>query len=186
MAQAIGIRVKRAPEGYDLGAGKFFGTPTIPEEWLDTFDDDEIFLCQIRLRDVAALDTAHRLPHKGYLYVFLHTAEGPYRLRADVRYYGGEPQVAVEAFNAAVEEYAAYDTAWLMEFAAVEEDYDGTKLFGLPSDWNYEDAPPPLLLQFDPLDGEMGFLDHLDGYLYFFFGEDPADFGAVLLTETYS
>jgi len=39
MAQTIGIRVKRAPEGYDLGAGKFgehaadFGAVSLTETY---------------------------------------------------------------------------------------------------------------------------------------------------------
>ncbi|MBQ4066753.1 MAG: hypothetical protein IJD22_03810, partial [Clostridia bacterium] len=66
---AIAITVKEAPEGYDLGASKFFGTPTIPKEWAEDFDDDEMFFCQIRLSDIAELDTDNRLPHSGYLYV---------------------------------------------------------------------------------------------------------------------
>ena len=67
MSKAIKITAKKAPEGYDLGASKFFGTPTVPLSWNDDFDDDEIFFCQIKLSDIAQLDTENRLPHTGTL-----------------------------------------------------------------------------------------------------------------------
>lgn len=186
MSNAIRIKTKKAPETYDLGASKFFGTPTIPLAWEEDFYEDELFLCQIRLSDIAALDKENRLPHSGYLYIFLYTEDGDYRLSADVRYFDGEPELAYDDFNATVEGYEEYTEAYLMEFEKAEEDADCTRLFGVPSDWNYEDEPPKLLMQFDPLDSEMGFLDALDGFLYFFFGEDETDLEGVTLSEEYS
>lgn len=184
--QAIAIRVKPAEDGYDLGASKFFGTPTIPHQWQEDFDEDEIFFCQIRLADIAALDTENKLPHTGYLYVFLHTEDGKYHLRADLRYYDGEPDMALEGFNAVVEEYASYTDAWLMEFSHVAEDEVCTRLFGVPGDWNYAEQPPQLLMQYDPFDNDMGFLDSLDGFVYFFFGEGERPLDAVTLWQEYS
>ena len=64
MSKAIGIRVKKADDGYDLGASKFFGTPTVPEAWETDFSDTALFFCQLRLADIAALDTENRLPHR--------------------------------------------------------------------------------------------------------------------------
>ena len=101
MGKAIKITAKKAPEGYDLGASKFFGTPTVPLSWEEDFGDDEIFFCQIRLSDIAELDCENRLPHSGYLYIFLHTEDGKYHLGADVRYHDGEPELAIDDFNAA-------------------------------------------------------------------------------------
>ena len=186
MSKAIKITAKKAPEGYDLGASKFFGTPTVPLAWNGAFYDDELFFCQIRLSDIAELDKENKLPHTGYLYVFLHTEDGKYHLGADVRYHDGEPELAIDDFNAAVEDYEKYTEAYLMEFSEVDEDAICTRLFGVPSDWNNEDAPPALLLQYDPLDHEMGFLDCLDGYVYLFFGENEKDFSAVTFCEEYS
>ena len=183
---AIGISVTKAPPVYDLGASKFFGTPTVPKTWLEDFDEDEIFLCQLRLADIAALDKENRLPHRGYLYVFLHTGDGNWSLRADVRYSETEPELAIDEFNAAVPGYEGYCDAWLMAFSSVEDDADGIRLLGVPSDWNYMDEPPKLLLQYDPLAGDMGFLDAMDGYLYLFFGADTRDFSAVTLHAEYS
>ena len=186
MSKAIGIRVKKADDGYDLGASKFFGTPTVPEAWETDFSDTALFFCQLRLADIAALDTENRLPHTGYLYVFLDTADGAYRLKADVRYSPDEPRLAIEEFNSVTEGYERFTEAWLMEFFPTDEDADGTRLLGVPADWPYEEVPPVLLLQYDPLDNGMGFLDGLDGFLYLFFGEDAADFGAVTLHGEYS
>ena len=183
---AIGIQTKKAPARYDLGASKFFGTPTIPEDWAEDFGDDEIFFCQLRLADVAPLDKENRLPQTGYLYVFLHTGDGEYHLRADVRYFDGEPSLALDGFNDAVEGYEKYEDAYLMSFSEVPDTADGTRLFGVPSDWCYGEEPPRLLLQYDPLEGDMGFLDHLDGYLYLFLGEDGADLTQVTLRTEYS
>ena len=183
---AIGIKVKKAPGHYDLGASKFFGTPTVPLAWEGDFYEDEIFLCQINLADIAQLDKENRLPHTGYLYIFLHTDGGDYNLEADVRYFDGEPELAIDDFNLEVEGYERFNDAYLMEFSAVDENEVCTRLFGVPSDWNYEDEPSKLLLQFDPLDSEMEFLDYLDGFLYFFLGKDENDLEGVTLVEEYS
>lgn len=56
-----------------------------------------------------------------------------------------------------------------MSFEPVDEDFDGIRLFGIPSS-GYE-TDDELLLQFDPLAESTGFLDDIDGYAYFFFGE---------------
>ena len=186
MSKVIKITAKKAPEGYDLGASKFFGTPTVPLVWDGDFYDDELFFCQIRLSDIAELDKENKLPHTGYLYVFLHTEDGKYHLGADVRYHDGEPELAIDDFNAAVEDYEKYTDAYLMEFSEVDEDEICTRLFGIPSDWNYVDEPPRLLMQYDPLDNDMDFLDTLDGFVYLFFGENEKDLSEVTLMEEYT
>lgn len=183
---AIAITTKKAPEKYDLGASKFFGIPTIPGEWVSDFDDDEIFFLQIKLSDIAELDTENRLPHTGYLYLFLHTEDSKYHLRADLRYYDGEPDTALDGFNEAVDGYEQYNSAWLMEFSKTDENEVCTRLFGFPSDWNYVDEPPKLLLQYDPMDNKMDFLDSLDGFLYLFFGKNEKDLDKVTLWQEYS
>ena len=186
MSSSIKIKVKKADEKYDLGASKFFGTPTIPLEWEDDFYDTYIFLCQIRLDDIAKLDKENKLPHKGYLYIFLDTEDGEYDLKPIVRYSEKEPELAYDDFNATVEGYEQYTQAWLMEFCEADEDDDGTKLFGSPSGWYDENEEAELLMQFDPLDSEMGFLDNMDGFLYFFFGEDRKNFDDITIYEEYS
>jgi hypothetical protein len=73
-----------------------------------------------------------------------------------------------------------------MEFSEADEDEICTKLFGSPSDWNYADEPPKLLMQYDPLDNDSGFLDSLDGFIYFLFGENEKEFENITLWEEYS
>ena len=186
MSKAIRITAKKAPESYDLGASKFFGTPTVPLAWDGDFYEDEIFFCQIRLSDIAALDKEHRLPHTGYLYVFLKTEEGKYHLKADVRYHDGEPELAIDDFNAAIEGYEHYNDAYLMKFSETDGSEDCTRLFGIPSGWDGADEPPMLFMQYDPLDNHMGFLDFIDGFVYFFFGEDKKSLKNIILMEDYS
>ena len=182
---AIGIKVKKAEGDYDLLASKFFGEPTVPLGWEGEFYDDEIFFCQIRLADIAHLDKDNRLPHTGYLYVFLDTEGGDYDLVADVKYFDGEPELVLDGFNLDVAGYERFNNAYLMEFVEVDDDDACTRLFGNPSDWNYDDTPPKMLLQYDPLDNETGFLDFLDGFLYFFYGDDD-DLEEVWLQEEFS
>ena len=184
--KAIRINLTKAEENYDLSASKFFGVPTIPGEWLSDFDEYTIFFCQIRLADIAEYDTQNRLPHTGYLYIFLDTYGSEFNLVPIVRYYNGEPDTAVDDFNSAVPEYEEFTEAYLINFEPCDEYADGTRLFGLPQSLAEEEAEGELLMQFDPLDSEMGFLSHLDGYLYLFFGEDERDFSSITAISDFS
>ncbi|MBE6707651.1 MAG: DUF1963 domain-containing protein [Ruminococcaceae bacterium] len=169
MKNAIGIKVVKSPERYDLGASKFFGDPTVPSEWENKFYNTEMFFCQIRLSDIAELDTENILPHTGYLYVFLDTESYPYEAR--VLYYDGEPDMVLDDFNADVTDAEHLTKGWLMNFEAAEADAEGIKLFGMPADWPYGDEPPKLLMQYDPLASGMGFRDSIDGFAYLAFAE---------------
>ncbi len=180
MKNAIGITVTKAPEKYDLGASKFFGTPTVPAEWKSKFEDTQMFFCQIRLSDVAELDVENKLPHTGYLYIFLDVNEYPYK--AQVLHYDGEPDTALDGFN---EEIAAPENrceAWLMSFSKVEEDAEGIKLLGEPADWPYEETVR-LLMQYDPLASDMGFRDSIDGFAYFVYADDSDELEDVTYIE---
>ena len=64
-----------------------------------------------------------------------------------------------------------------MTFEAADDAADGIKLFGTPSSGYQSDTA--LLLQFDPLAYDTGFLENIDGYAYFFFGEDARDIDAL-------
>ena len=128
MGRAIGIRVHKKEGEQRLDASKFFGAPTIPLSWENDFYEDEIFFCQIRLEDIKEYDTENKLPHKGYLYIFLDTEEGDYSLRARVRYYDGEPELALLSFNETVEGYEYLNEEWQMEFYDAEEDAPSTRL----------------------------------------------------------
>ena len=54
----IGIKVEKAHGEYDPGTSKFFGSPTMPEEWLsdETIGDDDFFFCQLKLSEFKAFD----------------------------------------------------------------------------------------------------------------------------------
>lgn len=41
---------------------KFFGDPVVPYGWQEMFSDDVIFFAQIKLSDIALLDTENKLP----------------------------------------------------------------------------------------------------------------------------
>ena len=164
---AIGIKIKKADENHDPCTSKFFGAPVLPAGWPEMFSEDIIFFGQIRLSDIAELDTENKLPHTGYLYLFLDIEMYPYQAMA--YYYDGEPNVVVDDFNEAEVQFAHLNEDWLMSFEPADEDFDGTRLFGVPSS-GYE-TDEELLLQFDPLAESTGFLDNIDGYAYFFFGE---------------
>ncbi len=170
MSKAMKITLKKADETYDLTASKLFGAPVIPEEWEDQFYDDIIFFGQIRLADIAKLDMENQLPHCGYLYLFLDTEVYPYT--AWTAYYHGEPRLVIDDFNEIEPRFAHLNHAFLMTFEEADEDYEGTKLFGVPSSELNLDENGELFMQFDPLDNETGFLAGIDGYAYFFFGEE--------------
>lgn len=177
MSKAIKITLKKAEENYDLLASKLFGAPVFPLEWKDKyteFMDDIVFFGQIRLSDIAHLDTENRLPHTGYLYFILDTELFPYTGWAE--YYDGEPKLVIDDFNE-ITRFRHLNQAFLMSFEEADEDYDGNKLFGVPSSSPDEDSK--LLLQFDPLDVPTGFLEEIDGYAYFFFGEDDSKLDEV-------
>lgn len=175
MSNAIGIKIQKAAGDYDLGVSKFFGNPVIPAKWQDKFSDDIIFIAQIRLADIAALDTENKLPHTGYLYFFLDIEVYPYQ--AMVYYYDGEPNMVLDGFNEVEPQFAHLNKGWLMSFEIADENADGIRLFGVPS-FGYE-ADTELLLQFDPLAQPTGFLEDIDGYAYFFFGEDKSDVDSI-------
>lgn len=172
---AIGIKIKKAADGHDPDASKFFGAPVIPAAWQDMFSDDVIFFAQIRLSDIAELDCENRLPHTGYLYLFLDVEMYPYQAMA--YYFDGEPNVVIDDFNEAEPQFAHLCEDWVMTFEAADDAADGIKLFGAPSSGYQSDTA--LLLQFDPLASDTGFLENIDGYAYFFFGEDARDIDAV-------
>ena len=184
MSKAIGIKVKKAIEEHDLGMSKFFGSPTIPNSWVDKWSDGIIFFCQIRLSDIALYDKKNYLPHKGYLYVFLDIRSYPYSPL--VYFYDGEPDTVLDNFNDVEPEFDHLVDDWLITFEETDEKAEGIKLFGLPTDWQYEEKPNKLLMQFDPLFEDMGFLNYIDGYMYIFFGKDKKNFSDVQLMIEYS
>ena len=189
MANAIRMQLFQPQGEYDPCLSHFFGNPAIPAWMEDEIEEDEVFLAQIRLRDIAALDTENLLPHEGWLYFFIRAEDGSAwtRKEAVVRYSKVEPQVVLVDFNAESTIPEGLNEAWLIDFAALEEaEASGMKLLGEPYDWIYADPAPSLLLQYDPLDSPSAFLSEMDGVAYFFFGEDRENFTDAVWHAEYS
>ena len=183
---AIHLKVKKAEGEYDLGASKFLGSPVLPDSMVDDFDQDTIFLLQLRLSDLKDLDKENKLPHEGYLYVFLDVSNSEYSMQPIVRYTKEEPTTCLNGFNDIVDGYEKFVDDYLIEFEECDDYEGGNKLFGRPNDWNYGEDPRDLFFQFDPLDSEMGIFSHLDGLIYLFFGEDKSDFESIEIMEEIS
>ena len=183
---AIRLKLHKANGEYDLGASKFLGSPVLPKKWLNMFNEQTIFLMQLRLSDIKDLDEENLLPHEGYLYIFLDVSNSEYSLKPLVKYTKSEPTHCLNGFNDIVDGYEQYVDDYLIEFEKCDDFANGNKLFGKPSDWPYAEEPDDLLLQFDPLDSEMGLFSHLDGLIYFCFSKDRKTFKDVSVIEEIS
>lgn len=188
MAKAIGMKFVQPQGEYDPAQSRFFGDPAIPA-WMEAeIEEDEVFLAQIRLSDIATLDTENILPHEGWLYFFIKAEDGSAWTpkQAVVRYSKGEPEVVLVDFNAESTIPDIMNETWLINFEVAEEAASGMKLLGVPFDWNYADPAPLLLLQYDPLDSPSSFLEEMDGVAYFFAGKDMEKFRDAVWHAEYS
>ena len=73
--KTMAIKINIYPIAEDLtGKSHWWGFPDLPEafEWPSGRDSETLltFICQIRLEEIAELDTEGRLPHKGMLWFF--------------------------------------------------------------------------------------------------------------------
>ena len=96
----MAIRITTQPSADDLfGKSHWWGSPDLPEgvdyPCSDDLGADEngeeatlLFICQIRLEDIAEYDTEGRLPHKGMLYFF-----------ADIDYFLGRDDADCEGLG---------------------------------------------------------------------------------------
>ncbi len=141
----IGITTQFAKSENDPGTSKFFGAPTMPEEWLTdgTVADDEFYFAQMRLAEIAPYDTEHLLPETGFLYFFLAETDGGFR--ANVRYFDGEPETLVDDFNEGFDLGDDTLADCSASFEETEDAPDGTALLR-------RDGGEIVLLQYDPLD----------------------------------
>lgn len=188
MAKAIGMKLFRPQRAYSPDRSKFFGPPAIPA-WMESqIAEDEVFLAQIRLSDIAALDTDNVLPHEGWLYFFVKTEDSSAwsPKQGVVRYSKERPTVIIDDFNAASPVPEGMNHTWLVDFEPVEADAPGMKLLGVPYDWNYADPAPMLLFQYDPLKSPAPFLSEMDGVVYFFADEDRTHFTDAFWHAEYS
>ena len=144
----IGITVEKAHGEYDPGTSKFFGAPTMPEEWLSdgTINDEDFFFCQLKISEFKKYDTAGLLPQKGFIYIFLSFEDG--RFIPNVRYCTDEPDTLIDDFNAGFDFLGDTDAEYSIDYFETENAEDGTRLIA-------EDGEKVILLQYDPLDDNM-------------------------------
>ncbi len=157
----IGIKVEKAHGEYDPGTSKFFGSPTMPEDWLNdgTVGDDDFFFCQLRLSEFANYDNCNLIPHKGFIYIFLAESEGSFI--PNIQYCENEPDTLIDDFNAGFTEYGDIETEFSIDFFETDDASDGTRLL-------IEKDDEIILLQYDPLDDNMPeFLSETEGIATF-------------------
>ena len=172
-AIAMKVRKVQPDEKIDESCSKFFGMPCLPESMKEPYPDDGVFFAQIRCEDIRDLDPDCRLPHEGYLYFFLDAEMYPSNdLYMMVDHITDELKYVIDDYNETCNIKGLTDT-YVITFEKVDAGYEGTKLLGYPSnDVDDSDDRAGLLLQYDPLDFDVPFLETLDGYAFVFFGDD--------------
>ncbi len=144
----IGIKVEKAHGEYDPGTSKFFGSPTMPENWLSdgTVSDDDFFFCQLRLSEFSKYDTQNLLPEKGFIYIFLTDNNGTFI--PNIKYCKNEPDTLIDDFNTGFDGYGDIETEYSIDFFETDCCADGTRLL-------IDKGNEVVLLQYDPLDDNM-------------------------------
>ena len=143
-----GIKVEKAHGDYDPGTSKFFGAPTMPDEWLTdgTIDENDFFFCQLKAKEYSSFECAEILPDSGFIYIFLKEKDGFYS--PNVCYSPSEPDAVIEDFNAGFEFLGDTADEYSIDYCSVESCGDGTALC-------FESGDEFVLLQYDPLDDNM-------------------------------
>lgn len=144
----IGITVEKAHGEYDPGTSKFFGAPTMPEEWLSdgTINDEDFFFCQLKISELKKFDKDGLLPQKGFIYIFLSFEDG--KFIPNIRYCNSEPDTLIDDFNAGFDFLGDTDTEYSIDYFETDDAEDGTRLI-------VENDDNVILLQYDPLDDNM-------------------------------
>ncbi|MGN1316205.1 MAG: hypothetical protein ACI4VW_03990 [Acutalibacteraceae bacterium] len=144
----IGIKVEKAHGEYDPGTSKFFGAPTMPEEWLTdgTVRDDDFFFCQLKLSEFKKFDGNVLSDKTGFIYIFLTQNGEDYT--PNVRYCENEPETLIDDFNAGFEIFDEIETDFSIDFFETPDASDGTRIL-------IEKGEEITLLQYDPLDSNM-------------------------------
>ena len=157
----IGIKVEKAHGEYDPGTSKFFGSPTMPEEWLSdgTIGDEDFFFCQLKLSEFKNHHKENIIDHKGFIYIFLTEKDGDFI--PNVRYCESEPDTLIDDFNAGFEFLGDIETEFSIDFFDTDDAEDGTRIF-------VKNGDEITLLQYDPLDDGMPeFLANTEKIAYF-------------------
>lgn len=175
----IGIIVEKAHGDYDPGTSKFFGSPTMPEEWLadGTVGDDDFFFCQLKTAEFKKYDKENIVPEKGFIYIFLTEKDGEFI--PNVRYSPAEPDTLIDDFNAGFDFLGDSETEYSIDYFETDDSTDGTRLF-------VKNGDEITLLQYDPLDDNMPeFLSQTEKIGYFKIKENDLknlDFSKVAFT----
>ena len=162
----IGITVEKAHGEYDPGTSKFFGSPTMPEEWLSdgTVGDEDFFFCQLRISEFKAFDKVGLPPQKGFIYFFLTFEDG--KFIPNVRYCSTEPDTLIDDFNAGFDFLGDTEAEYSIDYVEKESNEDGTCILA-------ENGDDITLLQYDPLDDNMpSFLASTEKIAYFTIKKD--------------
>jgi uncharacterized protein YwqG len=158
----IGIKVEKAHGEYDPGTSKFFGSPTMPEQWLSdgTIGDDDFFFCQLKLSEFKAFDKENLFPVKnGFVYFFLSETEKGFS--PNVQYYEQEPETLIDDFNAGFDDLGDLETEYSIDYFEATETDDTTAILVADND-------KITLLRYDPLDDNMPeFLAKTEKIAYF-------------------
>lgn len=144
----VKLKVEKAYGDYDYGTSKFFGAPTMPEEWLSdgTLSDDDFFFCQIKLSELREHTACELLPEKGFLYIFLTiTEDGTFK--PNVQLTSEEPNTLIDDFNLGFDFLGNTDDEFSIDYSN-ESNSSETALF-------IDDGDNYILLQYDPLDDNM-------------------------------
>jgi uncharacterized protein YwqG len=157
----IGINVEKAHGEYDPGTSKFFGSPTMPEDWLSdgTINDEDFFFCQLKISEFKKFDKEGLAPQKGFIYFFLTFEDGNFI--PNVRYSSTEPDTLIDDFNVGFDFLGDTQTEYSIDYCECNTSTDGTKIL-------VENDDELILLQYDPLDDNMpSFLANTEKIAYF-------------------
>lgn len=157
----IGIKVEKAHGEYDPGTSKFFGSPTMPEEWLadGTVGDEDFFFCQLKVSEFKGFDKTGITPHMGFIYFFLTFNDGVFI--PNVQYSAEEPDTLIDDFNAGFDFLGDTETEYSIDYFETDNTADGTGILHTSGD-------TITLLQYDPLDDNMpSFLANTEKIAYF-------------------
>ena len=173
---SIKMSVVRETEIKDKGASRFFGIPYVPSSMKDNYIDDFFYLAQIRLSDIAELDTENILPHDGYLYLVVDAEMYPSdALYIYAEHTDEEPDTQLYGLNSQSQVGLTDDISYAITFSRAAPDEDCTRLLGVPS--GNREIDGKLLLQYKPSDfTNVPFYEKLKGYIYVYYeGDDVFD-----------
>lgn len=161
MGYGILMKIRKGCGDHFIGASKFFGAPLIPENIKDKVRG-LIFLCQIKLEDIAELDPDNLLPHSGYLYFFVDKKQS--KPSPVVLYTNKQPDTALIAYNAG-KSNADIDADWPIIFEKCGEYDDGLRLLGKTKVSKF--CEKKVLLQYDSMFSVYHFWDDTPTKIFF-------------------